>query len=161
MVELDSREIAIVKHKLDRENNLKIFYILLLSPVIFLLGPFIPGKRGKGALVEKMDYWDTVVVFALVWILILFGVIIYLWIKRDKEFMTMRPYLRKEAYSLKVKRKSRSAFSLYDDLLVPFDTNNVKRLKINRQESELIKVNDTLDVKIEVNTGLVLSLKKK
>ena len=154
------KEINTIKKKSNETFDKAAKITWLLSPIICLIAPYLPGRKGRGSMVETMGYEKAVLYFSLFWI----GINLFVWFshksKTNKEFSENRKFLRRKNVKTVVKRKSRTAFSFFDNILMTELDGNLKTIQIKREESESIKIGEEIQIEYEEQTNTILKLEK-
>ena len=61
-------EIELIKDKMNHKFERAMIITILLSPIVCLIMPYIPGRRGRGPMIDRMPYWDAVLQMSKFWI---------------------------------------------------------------------------------------------
>jgi len=89
-------EIETIRYKFFRKLDLGLRWSLPIFGLMCLVMPYLPGRRGKPPMIERMDYTDAVIMCAVVFTLAI-G-ISWIWQnhKYNEEFRKLRAYMRKK-----------------------------------------------------------------
>ena len=152
-------ELALIKEKLHEKNEKSIIYALLIAPVIWLIVPYLPGRRGRPSMVERMDYQDAVLLVAVLFTGALLLVYIRNYIRANRTFKKDRIFFSRRQVVVRVKRKSRTWLKSFDNILETDHQDRLGKIEINKEQSTQIKVGDELDLEIEEYTNTVLHIR--
>lgn len=141
-----------VKYKYDRA----LILTLAFSIPLFFVCPYIPGKRG-GPLIKTMSYWDAVLTFMIFWLILLIIVVIYnnIRAKRDYERIkqNLNPKIQKDVIN-----RIQTIFLDLDYRRIFF--RSIGNYIIDKNLLNDLNQGDTAEIRIEINSGAVLSIKK-
>ena len=82
-------EIDLIKDKMNHKFERTMIGIILLSPILCLIMPYIPGRRGRGPMVDSMPYWDAVLLISIFWFATLIGVLVWNYFKSNSQFLSL------------------------------------------------------------------------
>jgi len=154
-------EIETIRYNFFRKFDLGIKWGLPLLALMCLVMPYLPGRRGRGPLIERMDYADAVIMYTV--ILVVAVGISLLWQndKLNKEYRQLRASMRKKKLSAKVVKKKKSIFKSYHNRLITDLEGELETIEIDKAESEQFNVGDTFQIEIEEQTNTVLNIFKE
>ena len=153
-------EINSIKIKLNEAFDKGMKIILLFTPIICLIMPYMPGRRGRGRMIDSMEYEEAVLQFGIIWLLTLLGVSIWNNYKTNKQFSDNRIFFRKKSETTIIKLKSKSAFSRFDDLIITELKGKLKSIKIDKDQSKKFEISDQIKIEYEEQTSTILKLEK-
>lgn len=153
-------EVKLIRHKFRQGFEQGMMLLLLITPLICAIGPYIPGKK-NGSLINKMDYVDAFSWFAIPWSLMVLAVWIWQGYRYNQQFSELKPFLTRKQYIVTIERRSRSAFSSFDDRLVTNLTESLPYIPVTKAQSKMFHPGDTLLVEIEEKTRAVIKMAKE
>ena len=153
-------EIELIKHKINHKFESSMIIAVLASPIICLIMPYIPGRRGRVPMIDEMPYWDAVWRMSIIWILVLIGVWFRNYFKTRNQFSASRKYLRRKNKRGVAIGKSKSLFSRFDNKLSTNIEGKLKEIKIEKEESQSLKVGDKIEIEFEEHTMTIFKIEK-
>lgn len=151
------KEINSIKINLNQKFDRAMIFILLFTPLICLIAPYIPSRKRK-RMIDRMDYNDAVLQFAIFWILVIIGVWIWNNYNSKKQFLKHRKFLRKKKLIALVKEKKKSIFKSYKNNLITNLEGSLKKIRIAKEQSNNLKIGDEIRIEIEEHTETVLTI---
>jgi len=153
-------EIVLIKQKMNAKFEKAMIITLLFSPIICLAMPYIPGRRGRGPMIDRMPYWDAVLQMSIIWILALIGVWICNYLKSKNQYSRNRRFLKKKILKGVIVNKSKGKFKSYDNIIETNLDNEFSKMELENDESNNFNVGDKFELEFEENTKTILSIIK-
>jgi|GEM_PF-4039720 len=152
-------EIQLIQSKLNETFEKGMMFLLLVTPLICLIGPYIPGRRSE-PLIDRMGFADAFLRFAIIWVLMI--LILWFWqvYKYRKEFAALRPFLKRKCYTSIIKRKSRSTLSMFDDKLITDLKGDLRYIRVTKAQSKSVDGGNLVLIELEERTKAVLKIEK-
>ena len=153
-------EIELIKDKMNHKFERAMIITILLSPIVCLIMPYIPGRRGRGPMIDRMPYWDAVLQMSIFWIAALIGVWIWNYFKTNSPYAANRKHLKKKKEIGKVISKSKSFLSSFENTLTTNLKGHLKEIKIDKDEAQLLSTGDNVEIEFEEHTKTILKVVK-
>lgn len=153
-------EITKIKQGLSKKNDQVMLIMILASPLICLVAPYFPSRRGRERMIDKMDYEDAILQCAIIWLLVLIAFWIWNNYKTRKQFVKSRRFLRKKKINAIVKGKEKSIFKTYKNVLKTNLGNQLASIQISENQSMRINIDDEVEIEIEEQTSTILNIEK-
>jgi len=154
-------EIELIKYKLNHKFERGMIIVILISPIICLIMPYIPGRRGRGPLIDRMPYWDAVLQMSLIWFATLIGVWIWNYLKTKKQYSENKIFLKKTNEIGEITGKSKSFFSTYANKIITNLEGDLGIMKIEKKESQSLNIGDKVEVIYEQQTKTIFEINKQ
>ncbi len=154
-------EISQIKTKLNKKFDKALVVTLLFSPIFCLVVPYLPGKRGRKRMIDRMEYDEAVLQFAIIWLLVLIGVWIWNNYKVNKQFRENRKFLRKKIIIASVRTKKKSIFKSYENIIETNLEGELEAIEVGKQQSSKFNIGDNLKIEIEEQTNTVLKIENE
>jgi len=153
-------EIVLIKQKMNNEFDKAMIAVLLCSPIICLVMPYIPGRSGREPMIERMPYWDAVLQMSIFWILALLGVWVWNYFRSKRQFARNRQFLKKEIKTGNILNKTKGIFKSYDNYIETNIDNELGKLEIEKYESPDYSIGDKIEIEYEEHTKAILRIRK-
>lgn len=153
-------ELDAIKHKMNQKFEKAMIIIMIVSPVICLIMPYIPGRRGRGPMIDKMPYSDAVLQASIIWFLALIGVWIWNYFKTQNQFSKNRKFLKKKNIEGLIVDKSKG---FMDSFKIEITTNlehGLNSFKIEKEEFRKFNVGDYISIDFEEHTKTIFKVYK-
>ncbi|MFC5682043.1 hypothetical protein ACYE2N_09600 [Flavobacterium sp. MAHUQ-51] len=129
--------------------------IAIFFTLLTFIAPYLPGKFGQKALIQKMSYIDAVFWFGLFFSLIIFCGYFKIIVRLKKDISQGYKYI----YQTKIERKSRINNDKYEIRLQLNPNRNGQKIYLKRPECYDWQLGDTIEVEFLKHTGTFLILK--
>jgi len=153
-------EIVLIKHKMNVKFEKGMIVTLLLSPIICLAIPYIPGKRGRGPMIDRMPYWDAVLQISIIWILALMGIWIWNYFKSINQLSQNRRFLKKKILIGDINNITKGNFMSFKNYIETNIDNEFDKLEVGKDELINYKIGDKVEIEFEEHTKTVLRITK-
>ncbi len=141
----------------SRKYKIALTVTLLWTIPLMFIAPYIPGKRGRPSMNESMGYWNAVVLFSVIWLILIGIVAVYNLFRAENDYDAVSDHFKIEKISGIVKRVRRPLLDLdYATVTVePFNT-----YLIDRNAARDLRSGETVTMRVEVKTKTVLEILK-
>lgn len=151
-------EVESIKHKLNHKFERSMIITILLSPIICLVMPYFLGRRG--AVINKMPYWDAVVQMSIIWFAALLGIWIWNSFKTKKQYSKNRKFLRKKNEIAEITDKSKSFLSSFVNIIGTNLEGDLSSIKIEKEHSKMLGIGDKVNIEFEEHTKTIFRIEK-
>lgn len=143
-----------IKKELDKTCIIVLLFMISLCPIILIAYLHFSNST----LVEKYGFSNAVLILTFSNITIL--ALIWLWknLNINSQFRKHRKYLRKKQLELKVLDLRKSYFPPFENILIPTDQKDFKKISLSNEQSKKIKTGDSLILNFEEQTRTIFNI---
>ena len=151
-------EIALIKQKMNQRFDKVMIVLIIISPFILLVMPYIPSRRGRGAMIDKMPYWDAVLQGSIIWFIALIMVWIWNHFSSQRQFSRNRKFLKKRIVKTEIISKSVGIFYNPKNQIITELEGKLNKLDIKKKEFNDFNIGDRIRIEYEEHTKTILDL---
>ena len=152
-------ELTKIEKKLSKKFNQGLRGVLILSPIICLLAPYLPGRKGRDSLAEKLGYEYAVLIFTVFWIILLISLTLWNGYNIERQMKEYRKFLRKRILKARIKNKQRGIFKSFANIAKTDLEGELSRIELDKAQSNEINKGDEVIIEVEEHTKAILNLK--